>query len=275
MISLKMANNTTPGSGRFLGLLNRFKSPSHDPTQRSGAPSSALLTPNFLQRNMSKSSFALTNASSSTINSFASDTRGSPAPDLDYLEYEDVPMPVFECDWMNEEDSGGGKALSPSAVMTNRNQRTNPALASTSNLVSTTKTMPLRPSSPRESPALPSQPSSSSLRNYGSIASSGGTSSAQDSGGYSPSGGGTSGVDSSGDRMRRAVMMGGKARGADTEVPGEGGLRSLARGWTKSKEALVRLRSPTPVDVVTAPAPVVEASRSHFGATSRTDRFAG
>ena len=256
-----MANNTTPGSGRFLGLINRFRSPSQGSSDRSAAPSSSLLTPNFLQRNMSKSSFALTNASSSTINSFASDTRGSPAPDLDYLEYEDVPMPVFECDWMNEEDSGGGKALSPSAVMTNRNQQTNSTLASTSNLISSTKTMPPRPASPRHSPPIPSLPSSSSLRNYGPIASSSGTSSAQNSGGYSPSGGGTSGVDSSGDRMRRAVMMGGKGRNAEGDVPGEGGLRSLARGWTKSKEALVKLRSPTPVEVIAAPVSVVEVSR--------------
>lgn len=27
------------------------------------------------------------------------------SPSLDYLEYEDLPMPVFECDWMNDSTS--------------------------------------------------------------------------------------------------------------------------------------------------------------------------
>lgn len=230
--STPTASTTLPSSSRLGNLFRKIRTPS--PEQSRGplaALNNAFSTPGGPRRSPSRaSSFATTNSSTTSVNSL------SPS----VLE-----MPQFEAgDWLNS-DWTPAELSDGSSVPLFRNPYSSnlPAPTTTSLLSSTSSTadentlaQPARPSSALSRHSPPPRAGSSLSRNTGASASGSSYYTSTGSGSGSSAGGQASGVDSSGDKVR-----GGKPSFLIRSVNGsEGGIKTLTKGWAKSREFLGR-----------------------------------
>lgn len=235
--STPTASTRISSTSRLGNLFRKIRTPS--PEQARGplaALNNAFSTPGGPRRSPSRtSSFATTNSSTTSVNSM------SPS----VLE-----MPQFEAgDWLNSdwtpaELSDSNVPLSRNPYSSNLPASTTTSLASiTSSLHSAaadenTLAQSARPSSSlsRHSPPPRAGPAGSLSRTTGGSASGSSYYASTGSGSGSSAGGQASGVDSSGDKVR-----GGKASFLSRSVNGgEGGIKTLTKGWAKSSEFLGR-----------------------------------